>query len=191
MLKKIFVCYTVISFLFSTIAIQSMAYTRNCRDNCEEEQVSSLKNRFRTLQKLVLITLKLKNSGNPYKEAALKGIKRIIDYNIDRSVAELKNPEYRRYLTTYSDVLSKNTHYENLTKPVIKAIYSHADDRAGHLQLVRSRTLIGVPIGLVINLCAWVVYGIALLFEDTIPILGLFIYTISIIMTGIGWYFIL
>ena len=81
--------------------------------------------------------------------------------------------------------------YEYLTTSSIEVINSQAAIKCLFPETYKASTLLGVPIGLIINLLAWIVYGIALLFEEPVPLFGLFFYAISIIMTGIGWYLIL
>ena len=191
MAKKIFIYYLAFSFLLSTLTIQSMAYMTGFQINRTEEQTRLMKSRFMTLQRLLLLTLRKKGSGADLSGSEFKSLKKIVDYNIDNCMLELNNPLYQQYLAYFSEKFKLNEDYENLTKSDIKAMLSQSENRRDLLNKISSTTLIGVPVGLVINLFSWIVYGIALLFEDSIPILGLFFYTISVIMTGIGWYFIL
>ena len=191
MAKKIFIYYLSLSFLLTTITVQSMAYMSGFSPAGREDQVRLLKTRFKTMQQLIALTLRWKKTGATFPCPELECIKSMVDYNIDQSMLELDDQNYRQYLTIFSEKLKPEGHYENLTKSIIKAMLSPSVGRIEQFKPLKGSTLIGVPVGLVINLFSWIIYGIALLFEDSIPILGLFFYTISVIMTGIGWYFIL
>jgi len=191
MLKKIFTSYLIISFMLAILTSQVTAYNTVNSQIQNQDKISALKFSFKILNQYVYATLSKIKSGEELTETELEHIRTAVQHEILSSLKELQKPEYQQVLFMLTEDHELMEQYANLTTSNIEDCKTWAEKACSLSQDYRANTLLGVPIGLVINLLAWVVYGIALLFEETLPPLGLFLYTISIIMTGVGWYFIL
>jgi hypothetical protein len=193
MLKKVFILFLLFSFNSSTFSVQAMSYTTNPYT----EYVSNpVRNKIVTFKQLFFYF----NSMNVYKQSPTKfskeeteTIKKFILISLNMCLEELNSPEYFHQVELLAD--KENIQIPDSIKSIINGIFQIIksspinEDRAP--AIISTLTIIGSPIGLVLTFLSWIPYAIALYFQDIYPLIGLFFYAISVLMTGIGWYFIL
>lgn len=195
--KKFFIVFLIYCFLSATAAIQASAYQGPADTITGPENIAckieALKQEFRNLQKIRRIADRHLNGSMVLTDEQSSATKtRILEILADSS-EYLSSHAFTAPVQFLKD--QANVYLpETIAAAVNQVITSSTLDLSPQekaCEIISGFTVVGLPVGLALYVLSWLVYAVALLFEEDAPALGLLIYAVSIIMSAVGLYFIL
>ncbi len=197
MIRKALIYYLLLCFTLLTPVIHAMPYYTDqthmaYSKKVTSEKITAFKNKFLEINSSAMHLL-ADNDKAELHEEDLRFLKKKILCNLQESFDALKTHEFRhrfQQLQPLSDI-KKTPVILKKTLNTILAVNESDTSMDKKATIMDGLTIIGIPAGLLLAFLSWIPYAIALFFQDTMPLIGLFFYAISVIMTGVGWYFIL
>ena len=197
MIKKVFIIYLMCCFLTLSFSVQSMAYQtpvdRTADGQKTTDKIAEFKRRFNALiiLKKAAFAHRFGNIELTAKEITI--IRQVALLNLESCLAELSRPEYQQFFQLIPD---RATSYfaESITEAlntISAASKSGLSSEEDGTAKINDLTIIGLPFGVPVYAVSWLIYALAKFYEESFPVLGLFLFFLSVFLEYLGLYFIL